>query len=100
MGDSYPTRPLGERRGMVVKELISSSSILKTTALIGTTNMVSGSRRLIRMKAFIPQPGPRGMGLVGVCDSIITTTAALTGAGVSTSGVPQVAEAAGRDTYD
>jgi antigen flippase len=94
---SDSTSSLGRTGHAFVKEVASSSSILKKTALIGGANIVGGGLRLIRMKAFALLLGPAGIGLAGLYDSILSTTGTISGMGVSTSGVRQVAEAAGTE---
>lgn len=69
--------------------------ILRSTTIVGGAqglNLVIG---LVRTKLVAMLLGPGGMGLVGLYQSVIGTMSTLTGLGLSSSGVRQVAEAAG-----
>ena len=69
--------------------------ILKSSALIGgasLTNIVFG---LVRAKVVAVILGPAGVGLLGLYTSIVDVTHSFTGMGLNSSGVRQIAEAAG-----
>lgn len=73
----------------------SSGQILKSTAIIGSSNLFVAVTRLVQMKVFAHLLGPSGLGLVGIYHSIMATTATVGGLGLSSSGVRAVSESCG-----
>jgi PST family polysaccharide transporter len=73
----------------------SYGQILKSSALIGGSQVLSLGFRVIRTKAIAVLLGPTGVGLLGVFDGISDLTRTVAGLGINTSGVRQIAEAAG-----
>ncbi|MFO1204696.1 MAG: O-antigen translocase [Burkholderiales bacterium] len=69
--------------------------ILKSSAMIGGSSVVSIAIGIIRTKAMAVLLGPAGVGLLGLYGSIADLAASVAGMGVNSSGVRQVAEAAG-----
>lgn len=73
----------------------SYGQILKSSALIGGSSMVEIVAGMVRVKAMALLLGPAGFGLMGLFTSIFDLTRSIAGMGVNTSGVRQIAEAAG-----
>jgi antigen flippase len=71
----------------------SSWRILKSTVIIGGSNFVVAIVRLVQMKVFAVALGPSGVGLLGLYQSVMSTSATIGGLGLSNSGVRQVSEA-------
>ncbi len=69
--------------------------ILKSSAIVGGSTMLNVAMGIIRTKAMAVLLGPGGFGLAGLYTSIITLTQSIAGMGVNSSGVRQIAEAAG-----
>jgi antigen flippase len=69
--------------------------ILHSTALIGGSAVVTTATGIFRAKAFALLLGPAGMGLMGLYSSIADLTQSVAELGVNSSGVRQMAEAAG-----
>jgi enterobacterial common antigen flippase len=69
--------------------------ILHSTALIGGSAVVTTATGIFRAKAFALLLGPAGMGLMGLYSSIADLTQSIAELGVNSSGVRQMAEAAG-----
>lgn len=73
----------------------SYRDILRSTALIGGSTVISMAFSLIRMKTLALLLGPAGVGLVALFSSIADVAVALAGMGVNQSGVRQIAQAEG-----
>jgi PST family polysaccharide transporter len=73
----------------------SYGQILKSSALVGGSSVLSIGFRIVRTKAVAVMLGPTGVGLLGVFDSISELTRTVAGLGINTSGVRQIAEAMG-----
>src|SRR5690606_6521993 len=71
------------------------TQILKSTVMIGGSSLVNILFAIIRNKAMAILLGPGGVGLMGLYTSIADLTQTLAGFGVQSSGVRQIAEAAG-----
>ena len=71
------------------------SHILKSTALVGGSSIVNILVRIARGKVMALLLGPAGVGLVGLYGSISDLTQSIAGVGINSSGVRQIAEAAG-----
>ena len=69
--------------------------IFKSSALIGSSSMLSVCFGIVRNKAMAVILGPAGMGLVGNFSSIMEMVRTFAGMGISNSGVRQIAEATG-----
>src|SRR5690349_6072677 len=74
--------------------------ILKSTALVGGSQVVNIALGMIRTKAMAMLLGPAGFGLAGLYMSIANLTQSIVGMGVNSSGVRQIAEAAGSDNEE
>jgi PST family polysaccharide transporter len=72
----------------------SYGQILKSSALIGGSTLVSLAFNIIRIKAMALMLGPAGVGYFGIYTSIADLGQCLAGLGVNNSGVRQIAEAA------
>jgi enterobacterial common antigen flippase len=73
----------------------SYRQILKSSALIGGSSAINIVIGILRTKAMAILLGPAGFGLSGLYSSISDLAQSLAGMGLSSSGVRQIAEAAG-----
>jgi PST family polysaccharide transporter len=73
----------------------SYGQIFKSTAFTGGASVVSLALGVIRTKVMAVLLGPAGIGLAGVYSTISALASTLAGMGISSSGVRQIAEAAG-----
>jgi PST family polysaccharide transporter len=71
--------------------------ILKSSALIGSSSLLNIAIGIVRTKAMAMLLGPSGVGLMGLYGSITELTINIAGMGINSSGVRQIAEAAGSD---
>jgi antigen flippase len=69
--------------------------ILKSSAMIGGSSILNLGFGIIRTKAMAVLLGPAGFGLAGMYTSIVTLVQSIAGMGINSSGVRQIAEAAG-----
>jgi antigen flippase len=69
--------------------------ILHSSAIIGGSAVVTTATGILRAKAIALMLGPGGMGLMGLYSSIVDFTLSIADLGVNSSGVRQMAEAAG-----
>jgi PST family polysaccharide transporter len=74
--------------------------ILKSSALIGGSSVLSIALGIVRTKAMAILLGPAGMGLLGLYASIADLARVIAGMGINTSGVRQIAEAVGTDNTE
>ena len=74
--------------------------ILKSSALIGGSSMLSVAISIVRTKAMAVLLGPAGFGLMGIYGSIADFAQSIAGLGVNSSGVRQIAEAVGSGDTD
>ena len=75
----------------------SHVQILKSTALVGGSSVVNIIMGIVRTKAMAVLLGPAGFGLAGLYMSIASLTQSVAGMGINSSGVRQIAEAAGSE---
>jgi PST family polysaccharide transporter len=73
----------------------SYGQILKSSAIVGGSSVVNIAVNIVRAKAMAVLLGPAGVGLVGLYSSINELTHSIAGMGINSSGVRQIAEAAG-----
>lgn len=73
----------------------SYGQILKSTTLVGGSQVINILLGIIRTKFMAMLLGPAGVGLTGLYTAVTGTVGALTGMGIGASGVRQIAEAAG-----
>jgi enterobacterial common antigen flippase len=74
--------------------------ILKSSAIVGGSTVLNVGIGIVRTKAMALLLGPGGFGLAGLYTSIITLTQSIAGMGINSSGVRQIAEAAGSGAED
>jgi PST family polysaccharide transporter len=74
--------------------------ILKSSALIGGSQVMTIAIRIVRTKAMAVLLGPAGVGLMGVYESIANLAQNIAGLGINSSGVRQIAEAVGTGETD
>jgi PST family polysaccharide transporter len=80
-----------------VAEKHSYGQILKSSALIGGSSLMNIGIGIVRTKAMALLLGPAGFGLAGLYQSIADLAMNIAGMGVNSSGVRQIAEAAGSE---
>ena len=73
----------------------SYGQILKSTSVIGGSSLIVILLRVLQAKAMALLLGPSGVGLVGIYGSITGVMSQITGMGIGSSGVRQIAEAVG-----
>src|SRR3954449_8940853 len=73
----------------------SYSQILKSSALIGLSTVVNLVIGIVRAKVIAVWLGPAGFGLMGLYSSIADLNQTVSGMGINSSGVRQIAEAVG-----
>ncbi|WP_263383695.1 O-antigen translocase [Granulicella arctica] len=73
----------------------SYGRILKSSALVGGSSVLNIAIGVVRTKVIASLLGPAGFGLFGLYGSITGLVQAVAGMGVNSSGVRQIAEAAG-----
>lgn len=73
----------------------SYGQILKSSAMVGGSQVANIAIGIVRTKAMAVLLGPAGFGLFGLYTSVATLTQSIAGMGVNSSGVRQIAEAAG-----
>jgi antigen flippase len=69
--------------------------ILKSSAMIGGSSLLNVAIGIIRTKAMAMLLGPSGVGLMGLYGAILELMISIAGMGINSSGVRQIAEAAG-----
>jgi PST family polysaccharide transporter len=69
--------------------------ILKSSALIGGSSVLSIAIGIVRTKAMAVLLGPSGIGLMGLYSSVADLAQSIAGMGINSSGVRQIAEAVG-----
>lgn len=69
--------------------------ILKSTTLVGGSQLVNILFSIVRTKFLAVLLGPSGFGLMGMYSAILGTVGTFAGMGIGSSGVRQIAEAAG-----
>lgn len=72
----------------------SYGQILKSSALIGGSSVLTIGFGVIRTKAMAVMLGPAGFGLMGLYSSIVDLALAVASMGISSSGVRQIADSA------
>lgn len=71
----------------------ATTHILRASALIGSSSAIAVLSGIAKAKVLAVLVGPAGIGLLGLLQSIQSTTATASGMGLSNSGVRQIAEA-------
>jgi PST family polysaccharide transporter len=79
------------------KSAESYGQILKSTALIGASSLISVGFGIIRSKAMAMLLGPAGVGLIGIFNSLADLCQTTAGLGVQSSGVRQIASTGSAD---
>lgn len=73
----------------------SYGQILKSTTLVGGSQVINILLGIVRTKFLAVLLGPAGIGLMGMYSAVTSTVGAMAGMGIGSSGVRQIAEAAG-----
>lgn len=81
--------------GVATAEKHTYGQILKSSALIGGSSAINVAIGIVRTKAMAVLLGPTGFGLMGIYGSIIDLAQSIAGMGINSSGVRQIAAAAG-----
>jgi enterobacterial common antigen flippase len=84
----------------VEREKGSYSQILKSSALVGGSQVANVVIGIVRTKAMAMLLGPAGFGLFGLYASIQNLAQSIAGMGINSSGVRQIAEAVGTGDKD
>jgi enterobacterial common antigen flippase len=92
-----PASSLLQRAELEPIEKGTYGQIVKSSALVGGSSVLNIAIGIVRTKVMAVLLGPAGFGLFGLYGSIITLTQTLAGMGINSSGVRQIAEAAGSD---
>ncbi len=93
IGSTEPASP--EITPITAASKHSYGQILKSSAMIGGSSAVNIGIGIIRTKAMALLLGPAGVGLMGIYSSILNLTQSIASMGINSSGVRQIAEAAG-----
>lgn len=73
----------------------SYGQILKSTTIVGGSQVINILLGIIRTKALAVLLGPAGVGLMGIYAAVTNTIGAVSTMGIASSGVRQIAEASG-----
>jgi antigen flippase len=95
-----PVRSAPSAVRIAVRAKESYHEILKATALIGGSQVANIVIGVVRTKAMAMLLGPAGLGLFGLYGSIQNLTQTMAGMGINSSGVRQIAEAAGSNDQE
>jgi antigen flippase len=90
--------PKAERISTAAKQ--SYGQILKSSALVGGSSALNIAIGIVRTKVMAMLLGPSGVGLAGLYGSVLDLTQSIAGMGINSSGVRQIAEAAGSGDKD
>lgn len=93
--DAYAVDPLAKIAAEASPLKRTYGQILKSSAIVGGSTVLNVGIGIVRTKAMALLLGPGGFGLAGLYTSVITLTQSIAGLGVNSSGVRQIAEAAG-----
>src|SRR5262245_22322164 len=94
---SSPSVALLQQSEPKAAEKHSYRQILKSSAMIGGSSLMNIGIGIVRTKAMALLLGPAGFGLAGLYGSISELALTIAGLGVNSSGVRQIAEAAGSE---
>jgi len=86
------SKPLAESQRA---ERHSYGQIVKSSAIIGGSSVINIFLGIIRTKVMAVLLGPGGIGLMGIYNSITDTATVISGMGIRSSGVRQIADAVG-----
>src|SRR5882757_1952584 len=95
-----PAESLPQRAEPMSIEKGTYGQIVKSSALVGGSSVLNIAIGIVRTKVMAVLLGPAGFGLFGLYGSITTLTQTLAGMGINSSGVRQIAEAAGSDNSE
>ena len=90
-----PPHVLSQPAEMPIADEATYGEILKSSALIGGSAMLSTAVAIIRTKVLAVLLGPAGFGWIGVYGSIADLARSIAEIGINSSGVRQIAEAVG-----
>lgn len=90
----------GEDDQLLAAQTASRAQILRSTSIVGSSTAISMLLGLIRGKVVAIFLGPAGLGLLGLLNNIMSTTANVASLGIGTSGVRHIADAAVRGDPD
>jgi enterobacterial common antigen flippase len=76
----------------LTKPISQIAHILRASAIVGTGSLVLILTGIVKNKVFAVILGPGGIGLFGLLQSTLSTAATISGLGLSTSGVREIAE--------
>jgi enterobacterial common antigen flippase len=94
--DARPSQELAQpHSGDMGHAKSSYGQILKSSALVGGSQVANIAMGIVRTKAMAMLLGPAGFGLFGLYGSIQNLTQSIAGMGINSSGVRQIAQAVG-----
>ena len=70
---------------------VSHKKILKATSITGSASVIGIIFGIIRVKILAVLIGPAGIGVIGLCHSVIEMGTTIAGVGLKTSGVREIA---------
>lgn len=85
----------GRARRRIEPSTASTRTILKSTSLVGMASLGIMATGIIRMKLLALFAGPAGLALAGVYAQAVALVGGVTGLGIGSSGVRQIADAVG-----
>lgn len=78
----------------------SYRQILRSSSIIGGASVINILVGLLRLKVAAVLLGPAGVGLIGLLQSLMSTSSTVASLGIGMVGTRQIAEANGRDAHD
>jgi len=96
MGQARDRQALSSNHAPVIKEPDPKQEILRSSAIVGAGSLTNIFAGILKHKAIALILGPSGIGLFGLLNAILSTAAAVSGMGLSSSGVREIAEAQAR----
>lgn len=100
MPEASHTAAEAQAETSVKREESTYPQILKSSALVGGSQLLNIAIGIVRTKAMAMLLGPAGFGLFGLYGSISDLTQSVAGMGVNSSGVRQIAEASASGKWE
>src|ERR671937_88604 len=97
---SVPIASSSDPKPAIPTDRTSYGQIVKSSALIGASQLLNIAVGIGRTKAMALFLGPAGFGLAGLYNSIVDLFQNIAGMGVNGSGVRQIAQAVGSDNNE
>ena len=104
MSEAHPNEVVSPSVPSVASATVAPGSsygqIFKSTAFTGGASVINILLGIVRTKVMAVLLGPSGVGLIGLYMTIIGLASTLSGMGIGSSGVRQIAEAAGSEDQE